>query len=107
MASGEIVPLRPDSRSLPYQSLSSPVECEIKDVTLMSEMMADKVEVLTVREAAHALRCHENHIYQLIHIGDLEASLVGRKYLIPIIAVFDLLARRRVGASSPELLRTP
>ena len=54
-------------------------------------------EVLTVREAAAALRVGRNQLYQAVARGELGAIRIGRSIRIPKQALVDLLTRQPPG----------
>lgn len=52
--------------------------------------------VLTLAEAAARLGLHRQSLRAAIDRGDLRAVRVGRKWLVPVDAIDELLAGRRV-----------
>lgn len=61
----------------------------------MKTRLADLPDVLTVPEAAAALRIGRDAAYALVRNGELYAVRVGRTLRVPKTAVLELLEPRR------------
>ncbi len=48
---------------------------------------------LTLYEAAYRMNCHPNTVRNLINAGQLESFTLGRKRLVAVSAIEDLIAR--------------
>lgn len=59
---------------------------------------SDERLVLTIAEAAARLGIHRQTLRAAIERGDLRAVRVGRRWLIPVAAIDELLGGRRAGA---------
>nr|WP_026820352.1 helix-turn-helix domain-containing protein [Arthrobacter castelli] len=60
-----------------------------------------KIELVTVREAAAALRVSRMTVYRHIHSGELPSVHFGRSYRIPATAV-DAYLNRPTGTSEED-----
>jgi excisionase family DNA binding protein len=54
--------------------------------------------VLTIAEAAARLGIHRQTLRAAIERGDIRAIRVGRRWLIPVAAIDELLGGHRAGA---------
>ena len=59
---------------------------------------SDEPIVLTITEAAARLGIHRQTLRAAIERGDLRAVRVGRRWLIPVAAIDELLGGHRAGA---------
>ncbi|MGH9110021.1 MAG: helix-turn-helix domain-containing protein [Acidimicrobiales bacterium] len=59
---------------------------------------SDEPIVLTIAEAAARLGIHRQTLRAAIERGDLHAVRVGRRWLIPVAAIEELLGDHRAGA---------
>lgn len=62
----------------------------------MTKDFGKKTELLTIAEASEILRVNRNAISNLIISHKLKAYKVGKKYLIPIEAINELLKKNEV-----------
>lgn len=53
--------------------------------------------LVTIPEAAEALAIGRTTVYELIGAGDLEVVHIGRSVRVPVAALSEFVARRRVG----------
>ncbi|WP_130868383.1 helix-turn-helix domain-containing protein [Intestinimonas massiliensis (ex Afouda et al. 2020)] len=58
-------------------------------------MFRDYPDVMTVRQAAHALGICEASVYRLIHARALGTCRVGRKILVPKVCLIDYVTSAR------------
>ena len=59
---------------------------------------SDEPIVLTIAEAATRLGVHRQTLRAAIERGDLHAVRVGRRWLVPVAAIEELLGGHRAGA---------
>ena len=64
----------------------------------MSTPASEQRQVLTIAEAAARLGIHRQTLRAAIERGDLRAVRVGRRWLIPLAAIDELLEGHRGGA---------
>jgi len=58
----------------------------------------EECRTLTIAEAAARLGIHRQTVRAAIERGDLHAVRVGRRWLVPVAAIDELLEGRRGGA---------
>jgi excisionase family DNA binding protein len=66
------------------------IELEIKDA-LVAKLLEDPRLVITVGEAAVILGVSRSFAYQLVRQGELRVIQLGRRKVVPKIAVLDLV----------------
>ena len=64
----------------------------------MPGVRSDEPIVLSIAEAAARLGIHRQTLRAAIERGDVHAVRVGRRWLIPVAAIDELLGARRAGA---------
>ena len=64
----------------------------------MSTPASEQRQVLTIAEAASRLGIHRQTLRAAIERGDLRAVRVGRRWLVPLAAIDELLEGHRGGA---------
>lgn len=61
----------------------------------MSTPASEERQVLTIAEAAARLGIHRQTLRAAIERGDVRASRIGRRWLVPVAAIDELLEGRR------------
>lgn len=59
---------------------------------------SDEPMVLTIAEAAARLGIHRQTLRAAIERGDVRAVRIGRRWLVPVTAIDELLGGHRAGA---------
>lgn len=57
-------------------------------------------QALTIGEAAHRLGVHRETLRSAIERGEIPAARIGRRWLVPVAALDDLLSPPSLGSES-------